>query len=217
MKKSFLMGMAAWTLLAACAGQQAQSDEPVHSVMVVQPAGAASEVQKTFSGIVEEGREIGVAFKTGGQLARVLVKEGDLVREGQLIAVLDDKDYKLGADAARIQYEQMQRELGITFVYVTHDQEEALSMSDKIVVMDHGEIQHIGTPKDIYQRPANLFVASFIGRTNLVNAKLVVEDGKGFVVFADGYKAEMTNIRPEEQHDQDVVVAVRPEELIVNL
>lgn len=111
MKKNMVLGVAAWALLAACTGQNAKSDEPVHSVMVVQLAGAAAEIQKTFSGIVEEGREIGVAFKTGGQLARVLVKEGDLVREGQLIAVLDDKDYKLGADAARIQYEQMQREL----------------------------------------------------------------------------------------------------------
>ena len=111
MKKNMLLGVAAWALLAACTGQNAKSDEPVHSVMVVQPAGAAAEIQKTFSGIVEEGREIGVAFKTGGQLARVLVKEGDLVREGQLIAVLDDKDYKLGVDAARIQFEQMQREV----------------------------------------------------------------------------------------------------------
>ncbi|MDO4215788.1 MAG: efflux RND transporter periplasmic adaptor subunit [Bacteroidales bacterium] len=111
MKKNLLLGVAAWALLAACTGQNAQSDEPVHSVMVVQPTGSVAEMQKTFSGIVEEGREIGVAFKTGGQIARIMVKEGDLVREGQLIAVLDDKDYRLGADAARIQYEQMQREL----------------------------------------------------------------------------------------------------------
>lgn len=106
-----MLGALLMTLLMGCSDRATNSDEPVHSVMVVTPENGDGEVQKTFSGIVEEGREIGVSFKTGGQLSRILVKEGDMVREGQLLAVLDDSDYQLGYDAARLQYEQMEREL----------------------------------------------------------------------------------------------------------
>ena len=66
-------------------------------------------------------------------------------------------------------FNRIQQRLGITFIYVTHDQEEALSMSDKVIVMDGGEIQHIGTPEDIYNEPANAFVADFIGESNILD------------------------------------------------
>jgi spermidine/putrescine transport system ATP-binding protein len=74
-------------------------------------------------------------------------------------------DFKLRKDLQR-ELKNLQRELGITFIYVTHDQEEAMSMSDRIVVMNNGEIEQIGTPKEIYQNPASKFVASFIGENN---------------------------------------------------
>ena len=106
--------------------------------------------------------------------------------------------------------------MGITTVYVTHDQEEAMAVSDRIAVMSAGVIQHIGTPKNIYQRPANLFVSTFIGRSNIMNGKLVVENDKTFAVTASGYKAEMTNVLPQYKADQDIVFSVRPEEFLLN-
>jgi spermidine/putrescine transport system ATP-binding protein len=83
-----------------------------------------------------------------------------------------------------MQYElkQIQRNSGITFIFVTHDQEEALTMSDKIVVMNHGEILQIGTPVDIYNEPANKFVANFIGESNIIPG--IMKDD--FLVCFDG-------------------------------
>jgi len=105
------VGVASLALLMSCKGSEPKNDGPVHSVVVVEPNGCQAEVEKTFSGIVEENREIGVGFKTAGQISRILVKEGDMVSQGQLIATLDDKDYKLAVEASRIQYAQMEREV----------------------------------------------------------------------------------------------------------
>ena len=154
---------------------------------------------------------------SGGQqqrvaLARALVIEPDVLLMDEPLSNLDAK---LRVEMRNV-IKQIQREVGITNVYVTHDQEEAMSVSDRIAVMHDGVIQHVGTPKDIYQRPANLFVASFIGRTNLVNGKLTVKNGKYTVSLPDGYRFEMDNILDEEKHDQDVILAIRPEELVIN-
>ena len=111
MRYQIMTTLALAALVISCSGNQSKSDDPIHSVMLVQPEGVAALGSKTFSGQVEEGREISVGFKTAGQLTRILVKEGDYVRQGQLIAQLDDKDYKLGVDAAQIQYDQMKREV----------------------------------------------------------------------------------------------------------
>lgn len=91
-----------------------------------------------------------------------------------------------------------------------------MAISDRIAVMNAGVIQHVGTPKNIYQRPANLFVSTFIGRSNVMNAKLKCEGGKCYLVTASGYKAQMNNVLPQYQHDQDVVMSVRPEELLLS-
>ena len=72
----------------------------------------------------------------------------------------------------QLELKQIQSEIGITFIYVTHDQEEALTMSDRIAVMDHGLVQQVGTPRDIYEHPQNRFVADFIGETNFVDGKV---------------------------------------------
>ena len=101
---------ATMVLLTAC-NEQKSSDSPVHSVILTQPENNSELHTKTFAGTVEEAREISVAFKTDGQVSRIAVKEGDYVREGQLIAQLDEKDYQLGMDAAQIQYDQLSREV----------------------------------------------------------------------------------------------------------
>ena len=81
-------------------------------------------------------------------------------------------DLKLRKDMQK-ELKAIQKRLGITFIYVTHDQEEALSMSDMVVVMDKGKIQQIGTPEDIYNEPVNAFVADFIGESNIVDAIMI--------------------------------------------
>ena len=102
-----------------------------------------------------------------------------------------------------------QKSVGITTVYVTHDQEEAMAISDKIAVMNAGVIQHIGRPREIYQRPKNVFVATFIGRTNLISAR--IQDGE--LIFADGYREKIPAL--EKAEAQEVQCSIRPEEFII--
>lgn len=90
-----------------------------------------------------------------------------------------------------------------------------MAVSDRIAVMNAGVIQQIGTPKDIYQRPANLFVSTFIGRSNVLEGQLSVDDGKTYLVSKSGYKAEIKGVRPEHKKDQKVVLSVRPEEFLL--
>lgn len=96
-------------ILAACSTNKEQKFE--RSVKLIQPIALGNVSNKSFSGIVKESREISLGFKTGGQIEKVFVKEGDFVRQGQTIAVLDQKDYKLGVDAYQIQYEQLKDEV----------------------------------------------------------------------------------------------------------
>ena len=154
---------------------------------------------------------------SGGQqqrvaLARALVIQPDVLLMDEPLSNLDAKLRVEMRETIR----NIQRNVGITTVYVTHDQEEAMAVSDRIAVMSAGVIQHIGTPKNIYQRPANLFVSTFIGRSNVMNARLEVEGGKCWLVAPSGYKAELTNVLPEYQQSQDIVMSVRPEELVLN-
>ena len=95
---------------------------------------------------------------------------------------LSNLDAKLRVEMRTV-IKDIQHTVGITTVYVTHDQEEAMAVSDRIAVMNTGVIQHVGTPKDIYQRPANLFVATFIGRSNVLDGELRMEDGKPVLHF----------------------------------
>ena len=81
--------------------------------------------------------------------------------------------------------------------------------------MNQGVIQHIGTPKDIYQRPTNAFVATFIGRTNMLKGHLLMQDGQCTLRFASGYCVPLKNVQKQFQHEQDVLISVRPEEFIV--
>ena len=146
-------------------------------------------------------------------MARALCIEPDVLLFDEPLSNLDAK---LRVEMRTV-IKQIQHNVGITTVYVTHDQEEAMAVSDRIAVMKDGVIQHVGTPKNIYQRPANLFVSTFIGRSNVLEGqKLVVESGRTYIVTNSGYKAELTNVLPEFRKDQEVILSVRPEEFLLN-
>ncbi len=154
---------------------------------------------------------------SGGQqqrvaLARALVIQPDVLLMDEPLSNLDAKLRVEMRETIR----SIQRNVGITTVYVTHDQEEAMAVSDRIAVMNLGEIQQIGTPQAIYQRPANLFVASFIGRTNLLNGEIRMENGSAMLMMNDGYAVPVTTLHSEEEKSQKVVVSIRPEEFIIS-
>ena len=145
---------------------------------------------------------------SGGQqqrvaIARALVNEPKVLLLDEPLAALDLKLRK------EMQYElkRIQQEVGITFIFVTHDQEEALTMSDKIVVMKGGEIQQVGTPEEIYNEPANSYVANFIGESNIISATMI-EDYK--VRFDDiTFDCVDFGYKPNEKVD----VVIRPEDI----
>lgn len=147
---------------------------------------------------------------SGGQrqrvaLARAMVIKPDLMLFDEPLSNLDAKLRIEMRNAIR----QIQNSVGITTIYVTHDQEEAMAVSDRIAVMSGGVIQHVSTPKSIYQRPANQFVANFIGRSNTLRARYA----QGALHFDNGYVTPYDNCgnAPAE----DVLVAVRPEEFVL--
>ena len=154
---------------------------------------------------------------SGGQQQRVALARALCIEPAVLLfdEPLSNLDAKLRVEMRTV-IKNIQHNVGITTVYVTHDQEEAMAVSDRIAVMNEGVIQHVGTPKNIYQRPANLFVSTFIGRSNVMNAKLVAEDGKCWLETPSGYRAQMNNVLPEYQKTQDVIMSIRPEELLLN-
>jgi spermidine/putrescine transport system ATP-binding protein len=115
-------------------------------------------------------------------------------------------DLKLRKDMQR-ELKNMQRMTGITFIYVTHDQEEALSMSDKVIVMADGRIQQIGTPIEIYNEPVNAFVADFIGESNILDGVMNCDYQVSFA--GQTFKCEDTGFAPNERVD----VVVRPEDI----
>lgn len=155
---------------------------------------------------------------SGGQQQRVALARALVISPDVLLMdePLSNLDAKLRVEMRTV-IKQIQNNVGITTVYVTHDQEEAMAVSDRIAVMKDGEIQHIGTPKNIYQRPSNLFVSTFIGRTNVIKSQLVVENEKCYLQLSDNYKVLMDNIRPKEQKSQTVMVSIRPEEFVINV
>ncbi len=147
---------------------------------------------------------------SGGQQQRIAIARA-VVNEPKIL-LLDEPlgalDLKLRQE---MQYEliRLKEELGITFVYVTHDQEEALTMSDRIVVMNKGYIQQVGTPEDIYNEPQNAFVADFIGDSNLLPATMI-RDRR---VLIQGQEFDCVDVGFGENNPVDVVI--RPEDLIL--
>ena len=157
---------------------------------------------------LEEYADRAVTEMSGGQQQRVAIARA-LVNEPSVLLL----DEPLGALDLKLRREmqhelkKIQQEVGITFIYVTHDQEEALTMSDKIVVMKDGEIQQIGTPTDIYNEPVNEFVASFIGESNILQG-VMLEDRR---VMFEGRKFDCVDEGFGENQVVDVVI--RPEDL----
>ncbi len=147
---------------------------------------------------------------SGGQQQRVAIARA-IVNRPQVL-LLDEPlaalDLKMRKDM-QMELKEMHRSLGITFVYVTHDQEEALTLSDTIVVMNEGKIQQIGTPTDIYNEPCNSFVANFIGESNILNATMVRDR---LVRFMD---KEFECIDEGFGENTPVDVVIRPEDVYI--
>ncbi len=153
---------------------------------------------------------------SGGQQQRVALARALVVRPDVLLMdePLSNLDAKLRVEMRSV-IKEIQRDVGITTVYVTHDQEEAMAISDSIAVMNGGLIQHIGAPKDIYQRPANLFVATFIGKSNLLKGFLTNGKNGQVVRLENGFEMVLDTLQPDAP-DGEVVVSVRPEEFLLS-
>ena len=152
--------------------------------------------------------ERNISQLSGGQqqrvaIARALVNEPKVLLLDEPLGALDLKLRK----TMQIELKKIQQQVGITFVYVTHDQEEALTMSDKIVVMNEGLIQQIGSPIDIYNEPENRFVANFIGESNIVEGHFI----KDYLVEWHDQQFECVDKGFEEGQEVDIVL--RPEDL----
>ncbi|MDE7300926.1 MAG: ABC transporter ATP-binding protein, partial [Clostridia bacterium] len=166
------------------------------------------KVKKALEIVDLEGFEKrGVSTLSGGQqqriaIARAIVNEPEILLLDEPLGALDLKMRK----EMQIELKNMHKRLGITFIYVTHDQEEALTMSDKVVVINDGEIQQIGTPTEIYNEPVNTFVADFIGESNIFNGTVV---GKLKVKFCGA----TFNCLDDFEINEMVDVVVRPEDI----
>ncbi|EKE01035.1 MAG: hypothetical protein ACD_21C00235G0003 [uncultured bacterium] len=152
---------------------------------------------------------------SGGQQQRVAIARA-VVNE-PIVLLLDEPlsalDYNLRKNM-QIELKQLQRRLGITFIFVTHDQEEALSMSDRVAVMNEGYVEQLGTPKDVYEEPTNLYVAEFIGETNIFSTEILETYDNKFVVEIEGKRFVLNNKR-DLKTGQQIHVVVRPEDVAV--
>jgi len=151
---------------------------------------------------------------SGGQQQRVALARALVNRPAVLL--LDEPlgalDQKLRKDM-QLELKRLQREVGITFIYVTHDQEEALTMSDRIAVMHQGKALQVDDPRTIYQRPRTRFVADFIGTTNFIEGRLASNDGEAAMVEVDGVGALSALPNAEATTGQQVTMAIRPEQM----
>ena len=154
---------------------------------------------------------------SGGQQQRVALARA-IVIEPQVLLMdepLSNLDAKLRVEM-RNAIKEIQHRIGITTVYVTHDQEEALAVSDRIAVMQSGVIRQVDSPVNIYRRPANLFVASFIGLSNPLPARLRREGGSVAAQFTQDYQEVFANLQADAADGMEVIVSARPEELTLH-
>jgi iron(III) transport system ATP-binding protein len=146
---------------------------------------------------------------SGGQQQRVALARAIVIKPDVLLMdePLSNLDAKLRLEM-RQAIRRLQKEVGITTIYVTHDQEEAMAISDRIAVMKDGAIQQVGTPQEIYHRPSNIFVATFIGRTNLIEAHY---RASARTVRMDSYEFPLDRL--SHAADAPVLLSIRPEDL----
>ncbi|MBO5526496.1 MAG: sn-glycerol-3-phosphate ABC transporter ATP-binding protein UgpC [Erysipelotrichaceae bacterium] len=159
---------------------------------------------------------------SGGQRQRVAIGRA-IVRNPKVLLMdepLSNLDAKL-RNQMRAEIIKLRKRINTTFIYVTHDQTEAMTLGDRIVVMKDGFIQQIGTPQEVYDHPRNLFVSGFIGtpQMNYFDAKLVKENGK-YAVVSDGYKVVLSDEKQERLAaknvaEQDVILGVRPDHIVL--
>jgi iron(III) transport system ATP-binding protein len=153
---------------------------------------------------------------SGGQqqrvaLARSLVVEPDILLLDEPLSNLDAKL----RERMRGELKQLQRRTGITFIYVTHDQAEALALSDQIAVIHDGKLQQFGTPQEVYAQPANRLVADFMGNVNLLPATIIeAANGKGTVLIGNELRVD-TALPERMTANTEIDVAVRPENIIL--
>lgn len=154
---------------------------------------------------------------SGGQQQRVALARAIVIHPEVLLMdePLSNLDAKLRVEM-RNAIKRIQQQIGITTVYVTHDQEEALAVSDRIAVMNGGVIQQIDTPKRIYQRPSNTFVATFIGQSNILDGQVIKNNSEEGIKIFDAFFA-MTNLSKNCTNMEDVKVSIRPEEFILSM
>jgi ABC-type Fe3+/spermidine/putrescine transport system ATPase subunit len=149
---------------------------------------------------------------SGGQrqrvaLARALVKRPKVLLLDEPLSALDAKL----RDDMRLELTRLQQTVGITFIMVTHDQDEALAMAGRIAVMDKGAVQQLATPSELYEKPANRFVADFIGKVNMFEAKVLSQ--KGRVLSLDSKGIGRVDIPTDKTCNGTVTIAVRPEKV----
>ncbi len=156
------------------------------------------------------------AQMSGGQQQRVSLARALVMEPGVLLfdEPLSNLDAKLRIHM-RDEIRRIQKTVGITSVYVTHDQEEAMAISDKVVIMNDGNIEQAGTPQEIYQHPVSEFVATFIGRANILDATIVSVKDKKAIIEIFGVEYEV-NILKEYEPNQKVRVVIRPEGVVIN-
>jgi spermidine/putrescine transport system ATP-binding protein len=182
-----------------------------------------AEVSRRVGELIEVVRLTDLAKRrpaqlSGGQqqrvaLARALVNYPSALLLDEPLGALDLKLRQL----MQFELKRIQREVGITFVYVTHDQDEALTMSDRIAVMSDGCVEQIGKPIDIYDHPASVFVAGFIGQANLFPARVTGRDGDDVVLAALGTTLRSAPGATRVETGSDATLMIRPERLLVSV
>ena len=164
-----------------------------------------TDVEKRYPRQLSGGQQQRVA------LARALVKEPSVLLLDEPLGALDLKLRK----EMQLELKKMQRQLGITFIYVTHDQEEALTMSDRIAVMDGGKLQQVGTPVDIYEYPKTQFVADFIGESNFLTGRVVEKQEGKIIVLVDQQLPVLVATSENLPAGKVVTLVLRPEKAAI--
>ena len=181
--------------------QKTIRDRVVEALALVQ----LTDVEKRYPRQLSGGQQQRVA------LARALVKQPSVLLLDEPLGALDLKLRK----EMQLELKKMQRQLGITFIYVTHDQEEALTMSDRIAVMDGGKLQQVGTPVDIYEYPKTRFVADFIGDSNFLTGQVVEKQHGQIIVLVDQQLPVLVATAEDMPAGKVVTLVLRPEKAAI--